>query len=109
MDTGEAGSGRLTNERRATASLHVGGDITPTEDCGEGVLDDVVHLLNARSADIDATERAGIAVDNSGKDIKEFVGGQGTVDGLNVGEGLGDAELVTIRGTIKPVERSVVR
>ena len=89
-------------------SLHVGGDITLTEDCGEGVLDDVVNLLNARSADIDATE-PGIAVDNSGRDIKEFVGGQGTVDGLNVGEGLGDAELVTIRGTVKPVERSVVR
>jgi len=77
--------------------LHAGGDLTLAKDRGEIVFGDIVHLLNARSADIDATERAGIAVGNGGNDAKELVGGQGTVGGLDVGEGLGNAELLIIR------------
>lgn len=79
-----------------------------TKDRGEIVLGDIVDLLNARGADIDATERAAIAVGNSGNDIKEFVDGQGTVDGLNVGEGLSDAKLAIIRGAIEPGEQSAI-
>jgi len=85
------------NERSTTIGLHVGGDITSTEDRWETVFGDVVNLLNARSTKVDALEGAVLAGSDGGDDLKDFVESQSTGNGLDIGKSLGYAELVLIR------------
>jgi len=88
----------------------VGGDrTTRTELRGEVGLHHIIHLLNARSAKVDAAELGGVlAAGNGGDDLVEFGESQGTGGRLNGGKGLGDAELVALRCTTNPVKRSAV-
>jgi len=93
------GSGALTNERSTTVGLHVGGDIARTEDRWEIGFGNIVNLLNAGSTKVDTAEGAGLAGSDGGNDLKDFVESQGSAGGLDVGEGLGDAQLVLLRST----------
>jgi len=90
------GNDGLTNEGSTAAGLHVGGDITLTKDRREIALGDIINLFDTSSTEVDAAERAGLAIGNGGNDINELVDSQGTGDGLDTGKGLGDAELVIV-------------
>jgi len=81
------------NEGSSTGCLQ-GVGIALVKERGEIGLEDIVKLLNARSAEVDAVEGAVLAAGNLGKDHNELVDSQGTRNRLNVGKGLGDAELV---------------
>lgn len=94
----DVGVGCAINERSPTFSLHVGGDVTRTKDRWEIGFCYVVNLLNARSTKVDAIE--GTSSDG-GNDLTDFADGQGTGDGLNVGKGLGYAQLVFVRSISK--------
>lgn len=65
------------------------------------MLGDIVHLLDARSAKVDAVSPAG---ENSGNDLKEFIDRQGPISRLDIREGLSDAELIVVRSTASPIE-----
>lgn len=99
-------SGRLTDERSATVSLYVVVDLTLAKGRGEIGLGDIVNLLDARSAKVDALD--GLAIEDGVDDLTELVGGQGTSSGLDGGKGLGDAELVALRRTVDPIKHSAV-
>lgn len=98
----------LTNKGSATFSLDVGGDIPRTKDRWEIGFCDIVNLLNARGTKVDAVEGAGLAGSNGGNDLKDFVEGQGTGNGLNVGKGLCYAQLVLLRSTVNQVKHPAV-
>lgn len=95
-------NGGLTHEGSTTFGLHAGGDITLTKNRGEICVGDIINLLNASSAKVDAIEGAGVAGSDGRSDLNEPVNGHGTGGGLNVGKGLGDAKLVVLRGTVNP-------
>ena len=90
------GNDGLTNEGSTATGLHVGGDVALAKDGGEIVLGDVINLFDTSSAEVDAAERVGLAINNGGNGIDKLVDSQGTGDGLNAGKGLGDAELVVL-------------
>ena len=97
-----------TNERRPTISLHMGGDITLTEDRWEIGFGDVVNLLNARSTKVDTVEGTSLAGSDGGNDLNDFVESQGTGSGLDVGKGLRYAQLVLVRSTVGKIKHSAV-
>ena len=98
-----AGDSELTNERSATFGLQVGGNITLANYGRETCLGDIVNLLNARSARVDAIEGALVGAD-CGTDLLKLAGGQGTGNGLNTRKGLGDAELVFVRSAVDAIK-----
>jgi len=85
------------NEGSTASGLDVGDDLTLAIDLGESGLEDIVNLFVTGSAEVDAAERV-LAVSKGGSDFPELVGSQGAGGGLDVGKGLGDAELVARRG-----------
>jgi hypothetical protein len=86
------------NEGSTTTGLQVGSDTSSrAKDRGEICLYDIVNLLNARSAKVDAAELGAVLAGNNGSgDRVEFGESQGTGGRLNDGKGLGDAELVVL-------------
>jgi hypothetical protein len=98
---------RLTDEGSATTGLHVGGNGgTFTKDRGEIIIGDIIHLFDARSAKVGAID--GTTIDG-GSNLKEFVKRQGTGRALDIGEGLGNAELIVVRSTENPIKYSTIR
>jgi len=77
-----------------TAGFHAGSDLTFSKDRGEISLGDIVNLLNARSAKVDAIKITG---DKGGDCLDKLVDSQGAGSGLNARKGLGDAKLIVIR------------
>ena len=102
------GKGELTDEGSPTIGPHVGGDITLAKDRREIRFGDIVNLLNARSAKVDAIKGAGIAANDGGNSLNKLADGQGTSNGLDAGKGLSDAELVVIRSTADKIKHSAV-
>lgn len=82
---------------------------TLTKDGGKIGFRDIVNLLYARGAKFGSIDRVSLASDNIWNDLKEPVECQGTTSGLDVGESLGNAELVVIRSTASPIKHSTVQ
>jgi len=101
-------NGALTNERSTTFSLDIGGDIIRSKDRWEIGFCYVVNLLDARSTKVDAIEGAGLASNDGGNDLEDFAEGQGAGNGLDVGKGLGYAQLVLLRSTVNRVKQPAV-
>jgi len=91
------GIGITIKEGSPTGSFHLGGDIALGIHRREISLGDIVNLLSARGAKVDAVEGTGVTANDGGNDLKELVDGQITGNGLNAGKGLCDAELVVVR------------